>query len=219
MWSEHCSYKSSRVHLRNASHHRPSRAAGSRRKRGRRRHRRRAGSRLQDRIAQSSVVHRAVSGRGDRRRRHHPRHLHDGRAADRADELAPVRRARRSARAAEHGRRRRRHRGLRQQHRHSDGRRRDRVRGVLHRQSAGQCVLSRPCEGRRDRQGRREGHRQPGVLRRIEDRPRRHSRRDDGVRGVRRELGGETAGGAGRRSVHGEAASRGVPRSDEDRRA
>ena len=52
----------------------------------------------------------------------------------------------------------------------------------------------------------------------IEDRSRWHSRRDDGVCGVRRELGRETAGGAGRRSVHGEAASRSLPRSDEDRR-
>ena len=33
------------------------------------------------------------------------------------------------------------------------------------------------------------------------------------------QVGGEAAGGAGRRSVHGEAAARGVPRADEDRRA
>ena len=51
--------------------------------------------RLQDRIAQPSVVHRAVSGRGDRRRRHHPRHLHDGRAAHRAAQRAAIRLARR----------------------------------------------------------------------------------------------------------------------------
>ena len=57
------------------------------------------------------------------------------------------------------------------------------------------------------------------LLRRREDRPRRHPRRDDGVGGVRREVGGEAAGGAGRRSVHGEAAARGVPRGDADRRA
>ena len=49
--------------------------------------------------------------------------------------------------------------------------------------------------------------------------PRRHPRRDDGVGGVRREVGGEAAGRAGRRSVHGEAAARGVPRGDADRRA
>ena len=55
--------------------------AGPRRERRRGRHRRRAGRGLQDRIAQPPVVHRALSGRRDRRRRDHPRHLHDGRAA------------------------------------------------------------------------------------------------------------------------------------------
>ena len=63
------------------------------------------------------------------------------------------------------------------------------------------------------------GHRQPGVLRRLEDRPGRHPRRDHGVGGVRRQLGREAAGCPGWRSVHGEAAARGVPRGDEDRRA
>ena len=139
MWSEHCSYKSSRVHLQDAADRRPAGAAGARRERRRRRHRRRAGRGLQDRIAQSSVVHRAVSGRGDRRRRHHPRHLHDGRAADRAAELAALRTARRAAaRDAPARRRGRRHRRLRQQHRHPDRRRRDRVRAVVRRQPARQ---------------------------------------------------------------------------------
>ena len=78
----------------NAADRRAAGAAGPRRERRRDRHRRRPGRRLQDRIAQPPVVHRAVPGRGDRRRRHHPRHLHDGRAADRADELAALRRAR-----------------------------------------------------------------------------------------------------------------------------
>ena len=59
---------------------------------------------------------------------------------------------------------------------------------------------------------------QPGVLRRRQDRPRRHPWRDDGVGGVRREVGGEAAGGAGRRSVHGKAPDGGVPRGHEDRR-
>ena len=100
---------------------RPARAAGARRERRRRGHRRRPGRGLQDRIAQPPLVHRALSGRGDRRRRHHPRHLHDGRAADRAAQLAALRIARRPDRCAHaphHGRRRRRHRRLRQQHRH-----------------------------------------------------------------------------------------------------
>ena len=76
-------------------------AAGAGRERRRRRYRRRPRRRLQDRIAQPSVVHRAVPGRGDRRRRHHPRHLHDGRAPDRAAQLAALRR--RSTRPARGG--------------------------------------------------------------------------------------------------------------------
>ena len=47
--------------------------------------------------------------------------------------------------------------------------------------------------------------------------PRRHSWRDDGLCGVRRELGREEARGSSGRSVHGEAAARGVPRGHEDR--
>ena len=46
---------------------------------------------VQDRVAQPPVVHRAVPGGGHRRGRHHPRHLHDGRAADRAARLVAVR--------------------------------------------------------------------------------------------------------------------------------
>ena len=222
MWSEHCSYKSSRVHLKTLPTDGPARAAGPGRERRRRRHRRRPGRGLQDRVAQPSVVHRAVPGRGDRRRRHHPRHLHDGRAADRAAELAALRLARRP-----------------------DGARTRRiVEGVVagiggygnsigiptvggeivfdeivRGQSAGQRLLPRHREGRRDRQGRRDGRRQPRLLRRRQDRPRRHPRRDDGVGGVRRQVGREAPGRAGRRSVHGEAAARGVPRGDADRRA
>ena len=89
----------------------------------------------------------------------------------------------------------------------------------LRRQPARQRVLPRHRQGVRHHQGRRVGRRQRGLLRRRQDRPRRHPRRDDGVGGVRREVGGEAAGGAGRRSVHGEAAARGVPRGDADRRA
>ena len=63
------------------------------------------------------------------------------------------------------------------------------------------------------------GRGQRRLLRRREDRPRRHPRRDHGVGGVRRQVGGEAAGRAGGRSVHGEAAARGVPRGDADRRA
>ena len=80
---------------------------------------------VQDRVAQPPVGDRAVRGRGDRRRRHRPRHLRDGRAADRAARLAALRpAARTSAQPLPVQRRRRRHRRLRQLHRHPDGRRR-----------------------------------------------------------------------------------------------
>ena len=197
MWSEHCSYKSSRVHLQKLPTDGPARAAGPGRERRRRRHRRRPRGRLQDRVAQPPVVHRAVPGRGDRRRRHHPRHLHDGRAADRAAELAalrPARRARRRAHAPHRRRRRRRHRRLRQQHRHPDRRRRDRVRRAATpatRSSTSSASASRDADALV--KGNAVGRRQPGLLRRRQDRPRRHPRRDDGLGGVRREVGGEAA--------------------------
>ena len=88
----------------------------------------------------------------------------------------------------------------------------------LRRQPARQRAVPRHRPHRRHRQGRREGRGQPGVLRRREDRPRRHPRRDHGVGGVRREVGGEAPGRAGRRSVHGKAPDGGLPRGDEDRR-
>ena len=88
----------------------------------------------------------------------------------------------------------------------------------LRRQSAGQRALPRPRAQGRDRQGRGARRGQSGVLRRREDRPRRHPRRDDGVGRVRREVGGEASGRAGRRSVHGKAPDGGLPRGDEDRR-
>ena len=80
-------------------------------------------------------------------------------------------------------------------------------------------LLPRHRRGRRARQGQRVRRRQSRLLRRRQDRARRHPRRDDGVGGVRREGAREASGGAGRRSVHGEAAARGVPRADGDRRA
>ena len=192
MWSEHCSYKSSRIHLKKLPTTRQAGAAGAGRERRRRRHRRRPRRGLQDRVAQPSVVHRAVPGGRDRRRRHHPRHLHDGRAPDRAAELAALRSAGRSRRRphAPHRRRRgRRHRRLRQQHRHPDHRRRDRLRGALRGQPARQRALPRDRRRGRARQGQGVGRRQSRLLRRREDRPRRHPRRDDGVGGVRREVG------------------------------
>ena len=57
-------------------------------------------------------------------------------------------------------RRRRRHCRLRQQHRHPDRRRRNRLRAVLRRQPARQRVLPRHRQGVRHHQGRRVGRRQ-----------------------------------------------------------
>ena len=69
----------------------PAGGAGAGRERRHHRHRRWLGLRLQDRVAQSSLVHRAVPGRGDRSGRHSARHLHHGRAAGRGDGFAAVR--------------------------------------------------------------------------------------------------------------------------------
>ena len=66
------------------------------------------------------------------------------------------------------------------------------------------------------RQGRRAG--QPGHLRRLADRTRRHPRREPArVRGARRARRGEAPGRAGGRPVHGEAAPGGVSRAHADR--
>ena len=95
MWSEHCSYKSSRIHLRRLPTEAPARAGrpGRERRRGRRRRRHRR--RHPHREPQPPVGHRALPGRGHRRRRHPPRHLHHGGPPDRADGSAPLRSARR----------------------------------------------------------------------------------------------------------------------------
>ena len=122
MWSEHCSYKSSRRVPRPLPHRG---AVGARRPgRGRRRHRRRRRPRGRGahREPQPPVGGRAVPGRGDRRRRHHPRHLLDGRATDRAHGPAALRSARRRAHALPVRGRRLRHQRLRQRGRRADRR-------------------------------------------------------------------------------------------------
>ena len=73
------------------AHAQQARAAGTGRERRHHRHWRRLGLRLQDRIAQSSVVHRAVSGRDHGRRRDSARHLHHGSEAGRGDGFAALR--------------------------------------------------------------------------------------------------------------------------------
>ena len=219
MWSEHCSYKSSRVHLKTFPTTGPARHPGPRRERRRRRHRRRPRGGLQDGVAQPPVLHRALPGRGDRRRRHPARRLHDGRAADRLAQLAALRPPRRAADEAPRRRRRARDRRLRQLHRHPDGRRRDDVSRGLRRQHPRQRHEPRHRPHRPHLPRPRRGRRQPDRLRRLEDRPRRHPRRDDGLRGVRRRRGeAEAADGAGRRSLHREAAHGGLPRALPDGR-
>ena len=62
----------------------------------------------------------------------------------------------------------------------------------------------------------REGdrRRQSDRLSRFEDRPRRHPWRDHGLGLFRGRCGGKAPDGAGRRSLRGKAASRGLPRTD-----
>ncbi len=60
--------------------------------------------------------------------------------------------------------------------------------------------------------------RQPGLLRRRQDGPRRHPRRDDGLRRVHRRLRAEAPQRPDGRSVPRKAAAGSLPRSDEDRR-
>jgi len=67
-------------------------AAGSRRERRRDRCRWRPGRRVQDGEPQPSELHRAVPGRRNGSRRHPPRRVHHGSAADRLDERAAIRR-------------------------------------------------------------------------------------------------------------------------------
>ena len=62
------------------------------------------------------------------------------------------------------------------------------------------------------------GRRQSGDLRRRQDRTRRHSRRHHGQRRIQRSFGSEAAERAGRRSVPGKASARSLPGSHADRR-
>ena len=100
MWSEHCSYKSSKVHLRYFGETTTDgdARADARRDRGERRcgrHRRRLGGHVQGRVAQPPVLRGALPGRGDRGRRDRARHHGDGRPAGRGGRPAAVRPGRR----------------------------------------------------------------------------------------------------------------------------
>ena len=222
MWSEHCAYKHSRTLLRRL----PSTVlAGPRRagrERRRDRHRRRAGGRVQGRVAQPSERGRAVPGRGDRRRRHHPRHLHHGRPPDRAAQLPALRparprcrdrRDRRRAQPLPVRRRRRRHRRLRQLHRHPGRRRRGRLRRRVLGQSARQRDVRRHRAARRDHAGAGDRRRQRAPARRRGHRPRWHPGRLVRLGDPRRRPRGAAPGGAGRQPVPREAADRGVRRA------
>ena len=79
-----------------------------------------------------------------------------------------------------------RHRRLRQLHRRAHGGRRGRVRRELQRQLPGERLHRRRAGVEPHLQGHGLRRRQPGPLRRQQDRARRHSRRDDGLGGVRR---------------------------------
>ena len=218
LWSEHCSYKSSRVHLRRLPTKGPHVLQGPGENAGIVDVGGGLGPRLQDREPQPPVVHRAVPGRGDRGRRHPPRHLHDGRPAHRAPRLAPLRTGRRAGHAVPPRRGRRRDLPLRQLLRVPDGRGRGGLRAGVRAEPAGQRPVPGPGAEGRDLPGagRRGGEHVP--LRRRQDGPRRHPRRDHGVGGLRRDLGRAATDRPGRRPVHREAPPRGVSRGVPDRR-
>ena len=186
---------------------------GAGRERWRHRHRRRARRRVQDGEPQPPELHRALSGRGDRRRRHLARRVHHGRAADRLPQRALLRRSETSEDAPARLRRGRRHRRLRQFVRRADGRRRGALPSPLRRQLPGQRHGGGLGRSRQDflfsSDRRRHAHR----LSRLKDRARRHSRRHHGVGRIRRRRrrGGKAPDRAGRRSVLGKAFARSVP--------
>ena len=213
MWNEHCSYKSSKVHLRTLPTTAPLGDPGAGRERRRDRHRRRARLRVQDGEPQPPELHRALPGRGDRRRRHPARRVHHGGAADRLPQCAvasAIRSTRRRAiscpawspaSAATATR---------------SACRRSAAQVRFHPRYDGNCLVNAMAVGpRRDRQDLLCGgdrRRQADRLSRLEDRPRRHPRRHHGVGRVRRGRRGEAPDRAGRRSVRREAAARGLPR-------
>ena len=215
MWNEHCSYKSSRLHLRDAADHGALGDPGAGRERRRHRHRRRAGLRLQDGEPQPPELHRALPGRGDGRRRHPARRLHDGRAADRGAERAALRLARPSAHAPPRGRRRRGHRRLRQFLRRADGRRR---RSASTRATTA-TSWSTPWRSASPAPTRSSTRPPTGVGNPIVYLGSKTGR--DGIHGATMAsaefddaVGGEAPDRAGRRPLRREAAAGGLPRAD-----
>ena len=184
MWSEHCSYKSSKIYLRQfgrkVTDKMTSEPHGRHgRERRRRRHRRRLGGHLQDREPQPPELHRAVPGRRDRRRRHRARHHLDGRAPGRGHGCAALRRRRRPRHGPGRARRRARHQLLRQLPGPAQHRRRDLVRPGVPGQPARQRARRRRAAARGPAPGQRQGRRQQGRAVRGAHRRRRHRRRID----------------------------------------
>ena len=219
MWSEHCSYKSSKQYLR------------------------RFGDKVTPKMREHLMVgmgqnagvvdigrgwavtfkveshnhpslHRAVPGRRDRRRRHRARHHRDGCPPGRGDGPAALRRPRGGGHAARRARRRGRHRALRQLPRPAEHRRRDRLRPGLPGQPARERARRRgaaprgPAARERDRRGQ-----QGRPVRRPHGRRRHRRRVDPRLRHVLRRRPDEAARGAGRRPVRREGAHRVLPRA------
>ena len=162
---------------------------------------------------------RALPGRGDRRRRHRPRHLHDGRAADRHARLAALRRARRAAQPLPA-----RGRGRRASPRYGNCIGVPTVGGEIYFDDcyAGNSLVNAMCVGlieqRRDRARQRQRRRATRDARRRRHRPRRHPRRQRPRLGrVRRDAEEQRPDRAGGQPVPREAADRGLPGAARDR--
>ena len=212
MWNEHCSYKSSKIHLRTLPTSGAARDPGAGRERRRDLDRRRARGRVQDGEPQPPELHRALSGRGDRRRRHPARRVHHGGAADRLPQRALVRRSEASRRRAISC------------PAWSPASAATAIRSAC-RRSAARCASTRATTATtwstrwRSASPRRQDLLRGGLRRRhadrlsrLQDRARRHPRRQHGVGGVRRGFRIEAPDRAGRRSVLRKAAARGLPR-------
>ena len=117
--------------------------------RGRRRHRPGLRRHVQDRVAQPPVLCGAIPGRGDRSRRHRPRHPGHGRAAGRGDGRAAVRARGRPGYAPGTAGCGRRHLLLRQLPRPAQHRRRAGVRPVLPRATRWSTRCAWGCCGTR----------------------------------------------------------------------
>ena len=211
MWNEHCSYKSSKVHLRTLPTKAPWVIQGPGENAG-----------VIDIGDGLAVVFKMES-------HNHPSYIepYQGAATGVGGILRDVftmgarpiaclnalslRRSRASQDAPSRVRRGGGRRRLRQFVRRADGRRPGALPHPLRRQQPRQRHGGRPRRDGQDflRGGLRRRH--ADRLSRLQDRPRRHPRRQHGVGRVRRELRGEAPDRAGRRSVLREASARSVP--------